>query len=460
MNHKTEKLVNTPILNGSTFNAGFWVLASQVGTQTMRLLTSILLTRLLSPDAFGLIAIAMTLVTAIYMVSDLGLRQIIVTSENAGSPLFLDTIWTLQILRGLAVFVLALLGAAGLFFSKSLFGFAPAGVYSDPALPVVLAFIGVSALVLGFESTGVGTAIRGTNLGRMTAVDILTAVISALITLGLAYFYRSVWPLVIGNLAGAATRVILSRRIFSDHINQIRLNKQYVTEILSFSKWIFASSAMGFVVNNADKLAFSMVMTTTKFGTVTIAISLLGVLLDTINRLIENVVFPKFRQATQSNDPSQLTSTFQRFRLVLDSAVFFLTAFIWFASDSIVRLLFDHRYQEAAEYLRILSFTQLWLIASCCSSLGLALGESNLLARVTSIRLILTFVFPVIGYRIAGDIGIAWALVAAQIPAVVYAVVSARRLLGETGIGLKTFQAGLAIPFGGLCGYVASSVLH
>jgi O-antigen/teichoic acid export membrane protein len=460
MNQKTEKLVNTPILNGSTFNAGFWVLVSQVGTQTMRLLTSILLTRLLSPDAFGLIAIAMTLVTAIHMVSDLGLRQIIVTSENAGSPLFLDTIWTLQILRGLAVFVVALLGAVGLFFSKSLFGLAPVGVYSDPALPVVLAFIGISALILGFESTGIGMAIRGTKLGRMAAVDILTSVVSALMTLGLAYFYRSVWPLVIGNLAGAATRVILSRRIFGDHINQIRLSKQYVTEILSFAKWIFTSSAMGFVVNNADKLAFSMVMTTTKFGTVTIAISLLGVLLDTINRLIENVVFPKFRQAAQSDDPSQLTKTFQRFRLVLDSTVCFSTTFLWFASDSIVGLLFDHRYQAAAEYLRILSFTQLWLIASCCSSLGLALSKPKLLARVTWIRLVLTFVFPVIGYRIAGEVGIAWALVAAQIPAVFYAVVSARRLLGETRISIKTFQAGLSIPLGGLCGYIFALALH
>jgi O-antigen/teichoic acid export membrane protein len=460
MNQIKEKLVSTSIVNGSTFNAGFWVLVSQVGTQTMRLLTSILLTRLLSPDAFGLIAIAMTLVTAIHMVSDLGLRQIIVTSENAESALFLDTVWTLQILRGVGVFVAASLGAGSLFFSKALFGFAPVGVYSDPALPTVLAFVGVSALILGFESTGIGTAIRGTNLGRMAAVDILTSVVSALTTLGLAYYYRSVWPLVVGNLVGAATRVILSRRIFNDHINKIQLDKQYLAEILSFSKWIFTSSAMGFVVNNADKLAFSMVMTTTKFGTVTIAISLLGVLLDTINRLIENVLFPKFRQAAQSNDPSQLLKTFQRFRLALDCTVFFSTAFLWFASDAIIQLLFDHRYQAAAEYLRILSFTQFWLIASCCSSLGLALGKPTLVARVTWIRLALTFIFPIIGYRLAGEIGIAWALVAAQIPAVLYAVVSARRLLGETGFSIKTFQAALSIPLGGLCGYMASLALH
>jgi O-antigen/teichoic acid export membrane protein len=459
MNFTTVKIMRSSSKTGSTFDAGFWVLASQGGNHFLRLLTSILLTRLLAPDAFGLIAIAMTFITAINMVSDLGLRQIIVTSKHSGSPLFLDTVWSLQIIRGLLIFIVASVGAIALFFSSPWLSHSNGGIYSDPVLPIVFVALGVSAIILGFESTGTSVAVRDTKLKTMVLVDVSTQIISAVITLVFAYFYRSVWPLVIGNLVGATARVLLSRKLFTDHVNSFRLDKPYALEIFSFAKLIFASSAMGFLINNADKLAFSLVMSATKFGTVAIAISLLGVLLDTINRLVDNVVFPKLKQAAQENNLLHLAKTFYQFRFWLESAILFLVSFLWFASDSIVHLLFDSRYQSAAQYLRVLSFTQFWLIASCCSSLGLVVGNTHLLATVTWIRLVLTIVFPFIGFSYFGEIGIAWALVFAQIPAVLYAVISARRLLGKAEFDLKRLLALSFVPLGAITGYLVSLAL-
>jgi O-antigen/teichoic acid export membrane protein len=444
---------------GSSADAGRWVLASQGGSHLLRLLTSIALTRLLAPEAFGLIAIAMTFVTAIQMISDLGLRQIVITSQHSASSLFLDTVWSLQIIRGLVIFLIALCGAIGLYLGATVFWSSGTGVYSDPALPLVLAMIGISAVILGFESTGISMAVRNTNLKRLVAVDLLTHVISASMTLLMAYFYRSVWSLVIGNLVGATSRALLSRKVFSDHRNSFRLDKRYVKEILGFAKWIFASSGMGFLVNHADKIAFSLVMSAANFGTVAISISLLAVLLETLNRLVENVVFPKLSQAVQSDIPGQVAKTFFKFRFWLEAVIFFSIAFIWVSSDSIVDFLFDSRYQQAAEYLRILCLTQLWLVASCCSSLGLALGNTKLLATVTLVRLVLVVALPFVGYRYFGEVGVAWALVAAQIPAILIAILWARQLLGETEFNFSALLAWLFLPLGALTGYLVSSVL-
>ena len=446
--------------SGSTFNAGFWILVSQGGTQLLRLLTSILLTRLLSPDAFGLIAIAMTLIVAIHMISDLGLRQVIVTNEQARTPLFLDTIWALQILRGICVFAVVLVGAVGLMLSTTWISSSNFGIYSDPHLPGVLAALSLSAIILGFEPTGASVAVRDTNLGRVAAIDILTQLISALLTLIIAYFYRSVWPLVLGNLIGACARVLLSRQFFDDHVNSFRMNRKYVVEIFSYSKWIFASSAMGFVVNHADKLAFSLFMSATKFGTVVIAISLTSVVLDTINRLVDNVVFPKLSQAATSGSVASLATVFLQFRFWLEATVLFLIAFLWFASGSIVQLLFDHRYESAASFLRVLSITLIWPIAVCCSSLGLAMGKPSLLATITWIRLVLTIVLPLPIYKYYGDIGVAWALVFAQVPAVLYGMIGARRLLGQTGLNFKRLVVWLFLPLGGLVGSLFSLALR
>jgi O-antigen/teichoic acid export membrane protein len=445
---------------GSSLDAGRWVLASQGGSHVLRLLTSLVLTRLLAPEAFGLIAIAMTFVTAIQMISDLGLRQIVVTSQHSASSLFLDTVWSLQIIRGIVIFLVALFGALVSYIGATFFWSSGAGVYSDPALPLVLAMIGVSAVILGFESTGISVAVRNTNLKRMVVVDLLTHVVSASMTLLLAYFYRSVWPLVIGNLVGATSRTLLSRKVFSEHRNSFRLDKHHLKEILGFAKWIFVSSGMGFLVNNADKIAFSLVMSAANFGIVAISISLLAVLLETMNRLVENVVFPKLSQAVQSNIPGQVAKTFFKFRFWLEAVIFFSIAFIWVASDSIVDFLFDNRYQQAAVYLRILCLTQLWLVASCCSSLGLALGNTKLLATVTLVRLVLVVVLPFVGYRYFGEIGVAWALVAAQIPAVLIAILWARQLLGVTELNFTSLLAWLFLPLGALTGHLVSLALE
>ena len=84
-----------------------------VGTQALRLGGNLIMARLLVPDMFGIMAISTTLSVVLHLLSDVGLRQNIIQSPRGDDPLFLNTAWTVQLLRGILLFAVTLLIAFG-----------------------------------------------------------------------------------------------------------------------------------------------------------------------------------------------------------------------------------------------------------------------------------------------------------------------------------------------------------
>src|SRR5947209_12532904 len=99
-------------LRRRVLNAGTWVFAGYVLSQVIRFGSNLLLTRLLVPEMFGVMAIAMVVIIGLAMFSDLGLGQSVVRSVRGSEPLFLNTAWVVQILRGMLLWLIALVVSA------------------------------------------------------------------------------------------------------------------------------------------------------------------------------------------------------------------------------------------------------------------------------------------------------------------------------------------------------------
>jgi O-antigen/teichoic acid export membrane protein len=89
-----------PTLKQRALRAGGWSIAGYGLSQTIRLGSNLVMTRLLAPEMFGVIAIAMMVTVILSMLSDIGLRQNIVQSRRGDDPAFLDTAWVVQVVRG------------------------------------------------------------------------------------------------------------------------------------------------------------------------------------------------------------------------------------------------------------------------------------------------------------------------------------------------------------------------
>src|SRR5215470_13141142 len=105
-------------------SAGTWSLAGYGLSQAIRFGTNLLMTRLLVPDMFGVMAIATVVMVGLAMFSDLGLRQSIVQSRRGDDPAFLNTAWSVQIIRGVLLWVATVLVALLVAIADSL-GLAP-----------------------------------------------------------------------------------------------------------------------------------------------------------------------------------------------------------------------------------------------------------------------------------------------------------------------------------------------
>lgn len=157
--------------------ASGWTVIGYGLSQVIRFGSNLLMTRLLVPELFGVMAIAYMIMYGLALFSDVGLRQSIVQSKRGNSATFLNTAWTIQILRGILIWVLALVTSLFIAYVTQL-GAAPQNsVYANQSLPYVIAILSVSALISGFESTKLHEASRGLLLNRITQIEIASQLI-------------------------------------------------------------------------------------------------------------------------------------------------------------------------------------------------------------------------------------------------------------------------------------------
>src|SRR3978361_1231173 len=88
--------------------ASFWSILEYGSGTGMRVVSSLVLTRLLLPSYFGEMTLVMTLVVGINLLSDIGLGPSVIQSPRGDEPLFLNTALTLQVLRGVVLWLIAL----------------------------------------------------------------------------------------------------------------------------------------------------------------------------------------------------------------------------------------------------------------------------------------------------------------------------------------------------------------
>ena len=135
------------------------VFVGQGAQRGLSLLSSLIMTRLLAPEAFGLMAMVFTVHMLVNMISDIGIRQSIVRAKKGDDIAFLQVAWTVQVMRAALVALVVLAAAGGLMLLGPRLA-APESVYADPLLPGLVAASALIVLFRGLESVGVHLASR------------------------------------------------------------------------------------------------------------------------------------------------------------------------------------------------------------------------------------------------------------------------------------------------------------
>jgi O-antigen/teichoic acid export membrane protein len=370
---------------------------------------NLVMTRLLVPEMFGIMAIAIMLMVGVAMFSDLGFKQSVVQSKQGSNPVFLDTVWITQILRGVLIFLVCLGLAVGILTANRT-GLLPQGsTYAEPILPAVLTTISFGAVIAGFESTKLLTASRDLVIGRMTVIELLSQIVGLIFMVMFALFSRSIWALVVGGLLAALSRTLLSHIALPGARNRFLWDRESFREILSFGKWIFASSILGFLLSSGDRLLLGGLVSADILGLYSIAVLITSALGGVLQRWMANVAYPALSEIARER-PADLKASYYRFRAPIDLLSLFLLGFLHVSGREIVGLLYDSRYRVVGQQVEISALSLFPLGLSLAGHCYLALGKPAFLTALIGLSTVTLYISIPVAFYFFGVSGALWAI--------------------------------------------------
>ena len=276
---------NESSLKSRVYQGSLWTLIGYGSSQVLRLGGNLLLTRLLTPEAFGLMALVQTFLSGLQMFSDFGIFPNIVQSPRGEDPKFLNTAWTIQAIRGVILMIGAFLIAVP-----------AAQIYREPLLMQLLPISGLTALIGGLASTKLATANRRLALQRLTVIELGTYAISLLVMLTAAWVYRSVWVLVFGSIVGSLLKTIASHTLLAGERNFFCWDQESAQEIKQFGRWIFISTIIAFFALQGDRLIFGWLINVRFLGIYAIALGLSSIVEQVVEQVNSKVLFPSYAE--------------------------------------------------------------------------------------------------------------------------------------------------------------------
>lgn len=205
--------------------------------RSIGLVSTLILARLLTPGDFGLVAMAMSVLTLIELMGAFGFDVALIQRQDAQRHHF-DTAWTYNVLFSASVALLLLLCAP----------FA-AEFYREPKLQLVLSVLAIGALVQGAENIGTVTFRKQMNFGQEFRFLLSKKLISFTVTMVLAFTLRNYWALVGGIIVGKVCAVLLSYKV---HPFRPRFSLAASRDLFHFSKWLLVSNLILFLQNKSD----------------------------------------------------------------------------------------------------------------------------------------------------------------------------------------------------------------
>lgn len=363
-------------------------------SQLIRLLSNLVLTRLLYPEAFGVMALASLLLTALSQFSDVGIKTSIIRSDRGEDQVFLDTAWSLKVVRGMILFA----AAWGLSYPMAL-------IYDQPIYTQIIPMMAIILIVEGLLPTSVDLAYRNMEMGRLTALEIAANLINVGAMITCSWITGSVWGLVYGTVVGAVGKFVIFKIFLPGHGNKFLFERAAVREFLSFGIWIFPSTIATFIAMQSDKFLIGTYVSMEMLGIYNIGFFLASFPL----MLAQNLGGRVMTSFMRNTPPGESADNFRRMRKLIFTIYGGLACSIIvlvLIGDWLVEFLYDDRYLEAGVMLVTLTsmhILQMHQIPYQHSVLGL--GTSRQYFTVIATKAVATITCIWLGLEYYGMLG-------------------------------------------------------
>lgn len=231
------------------------MMISRLLVKSIGIISSVILARLLIPEDFGIVAIAMAVYAFVELFGAFGFGTVLIQKQHASADDY-HTAWTFKLIFGI-------------FSACLLFALAPllAGHYEEPRLTEVIHAISLMAILSGCSNIGVIDFQKKLEFRRELKLQVLPKLISFCFTMALAFTLRSYWALVFGMLINEALNVLFSYRMSTF---RPRLSLASSVELFSFSKWLLLNNLIDYVNRKIPVLLTGQLLDSKSVGLFTV----------------------------------------------------------------------------------------------------------------------------------------------------------------------------------------------
>ncbi len=392
-------------------------LATFLGLATVKFGSSLILTRILLPDAYGIITILMSVSFTLAMLSDVGTYTSIVRAPNGDNPAYLNTAWTIR-------FVRSTLNATIMFFA------APVVVrlFGTPALTAPLRVYAIWFLIDALESNSVPIAARKKNTRIVVYSDFVAVVISTVFTVIYSYVSRSFWGMVYGLLLNRALFVSFSYLYYKEFRPRFAFNRSAARDIFQFTRFVMPSSLLALVLSQFDKAVFLRFFDLRLLGIYGVASNIASQVEALIARTSEMVVYPRCAHAFRV-DPKSFPEKYYTDNVRVFAVTGALAAGVGGAAQLIISFLYDPRYALAGEVLQaIMIRTALSSVASPAENMLIASGQSHIILVGNLYRAASIVLGSIVGFYAFGFVGFLYGMAFSALPPTIYLLVRQKKL--------------------------------
>ena len=373
-----------------------WLVLFRLLERGIGLVSTLFLARLLVPADFGLVAMAVSVLAALELLTAFSFGLALIQNQNAERRHY-DTAWSFAVTFGIA----NALAMCAIAYPAAVF-------YAEPRVETLLYVLAVCPFLQGFDNVGVIAFQKDLELHKEFWFGLAKKLVGFIVTISLAFALHNYWALVAGTIATRVTSLVLSYWL---HPYRPKFSFHAAGDLFHFSKWLLLNNLLIFANNRGTDFVIGRMSGARALGLYSVSYELANLPTTELVFPISRAVFPGY--ARLAGDPDQLRHAF----LQVIGLVALLTVpagtGIGLVAEPLVQFLLGANWIEAVPVIQVLAvFGIVRSLHGPTGSIFLALGKPRMVAAVQCVQLVIAITLMLFLLPKLGTIGAAWAILA------------------------------------------------
>jgi O-antigen/teichoic acid export membrane protein len=338
-------------LNNKVATAARWSVITEIAAKLVTPITTMILARILAPEAFGVVATVTMIVSFAEMFADAGFQKYLVQHEFSDGKHKAEStnvaFWT-NLTIGLFIWAIIII------FREPL-----AIMVGNPGLGIVIAIACVQLPITAFSSIQIALYRRDFDFKTLFLIRIIAICIPFVVTIPLALLGWSYWSIIIGTICGAIVNAIILT-VKSWWKPQFFYSFKLLKEMLSFSVWSLIEAISIWFTGWIDIFIIGSVLSIYYLGLYRTSLAMVGGILGIITAATTPILFAALSRL--QNDDNAFQAMFFTLQKIVAYCVLPMGVGIYLYSDVATQILLGSQWQEASEIIGVWALTSVIMI--------------------------------------------------------------------------------------------------